>query len=247
MEGFKRQLKFQYLDAKKAFVVFWAIVLLSDVLFHVLNYTTNINSKFGIYWSEPNINQDSVNVAGGNAMSILIFILVSCVVMYYKSFPAAIGFSSTRKDFYKGVIGYNVMISLAMSVIEAVLLKADRFIVRAMGGEALTDLMYFNCETDSIFYIIIIVFLLTLLFTSMFNLVGIFVYKIGYKFWIGFGILFMMVGNIKILSTAILSFATFIASYNDFITFFIKVIITIVLLHVIAWGFVRKLSIKSNK
>ena len=249
MEGFKRQLRFQYLDVKFAFIIFWFVVLLSNILFYVLNYTNKTNSNFGVRWFDSGvefgvIQSHSLNVSASNIISIGIFILVVSIVMYYESFPTAIGFSSTRKDFYKGVIGYDVMLSLAMATVEAILLKADRFIVNAIGRDALTNLIYFDTKTDNIFYIIINLFLFALLFAAMSNLLGVVIYKIGYKFWIGFGVLFVVIGNIPLLYRSIIKFIEFIFYFNSSPLYLLKAAFIVVVLYVISWLFVRRLRVK---
>ncbi|WP_029451926.1 hypothetical protein [Clostridium algidicarnis] len=249
MEGFKRQFRFQYLDVKFAFIIFWFVILLSNILFYVLNYTNKTNTNFGVRWFDSGvefgvIQSNSLNISASNIISIAIFILVVSIVMYYESFPTAIGFSSTRKDFYKGVISYHVVLSLAMATVEAILLKTDRFLVNAIGRDALTNLIYFDTKEDNIFYIIIVLFLFILLFAAMCNLLGAVIYKFGYKFWIGFAALFVVVGNIPLLQIPIIKFIKLIFYFNKSSLYLLKVALIMVILYAISWTFVRRLSVK---
>jgi hypothetical protein len=254
MEGLKRQIRYQLMDSKRAFIMFWGIVILVNILFYILNATSGSNTTFGsgsfITTVDANgemISTRFLNVAGGNILAIAIFLIVYCIVMYYESFPTAIGFSSTRKNFYLGVVVHNIILCFTMAVVEGILLKLDRYIIRAIGELPLNTFLMFDLENNNILFIIAVLFLVFLLVCSVFNFLGVVLYKFGYKFWIGFAIVSIVLSNIVVDKPILKGTVDFLSGYNGFASFFIKVLIEGVILYGLGWMFIRHRSIRSGK
>lgn len=243
MEAVKRQIRFQIFDSKKPFTIFWVVVILVDILGYILNYYFD----FRVGTMSRGAGEIEINVAGGNIIAIIIFMIVYNILMYCETLPTAIGFSSTRKDFYKGVVMHNIILSFGMAAIEGILLKIDSLIIGTMGLKPLEEFWKVNLITNNIALIIIALFILILTFCSVMNLIGILNYKYGYKFWIGVLILFTLFGNINVLSSLILKISTAFFYNNSIILFLIKVAIINVIFYGISWLLVKKISIKSSK
>lgn len=251
MEALKRQIRFMIKDSKRSFIVFWVVVILVNIAGYILNanfqgrYATISfgMAKVGVSGNEGGL----INVAGSNIIAIGIYLIVSNMLMYYENFPTAIGFSSTRKDFYKALIIHNSLLCAAMTAIEVVLLKIDNIIIEAIGKQPLEDFIYFNTKENNIFYIFIIVFLMFMAFCAVFNLLGALLYRYGYKLWIVLGVLVMIVGNIDNLSRIIKAIFLYVYDYNNFTIFFIKNVILAALLYGLAWLSVRRMNVRMGK
>lgn len=250
MEGLKRQIKFQVMDSKKAFIIFWGIVLAVNILFYYLNGTAPDNVSYGTSYNitteltGESINTHYINVAGSNVIAIGVFIIVCCMVMYYETFPTAIGFSSTRRDYYLGVLASNVILCFAMAVIEGVLLKLDKYIVRAVGRQPLNEFLMLNLEQDSIIYVIAVLFVMLILCCAVFNLLGTVLYKFGYKVWFVFLAIAFIQGNFfpKNYFSGIGKFFAF----NNFITFSAKLIFISIVMYGVGWLLIRRQNIRSG-
>lgn len=246
MEALKRQTRFMIKDSKSSFIVFWIVVILVNIAAYILNaYASRNIIILGL--RNGNGYDTLVNVAGSNIIAIGIYLIVSNMLMYYENFPTAIGFSSTRKDFYKALIIHNGLLCAAMTAIEAVLLKIDNIIIETIGKQPLEDFIYFNTKENNIFYVFIIVFLMFMAFCAVFNLLGALLYRYGYKLWIVLGVSVMIVGNIDNLSRIIRYILINAYSYNNFIMFFIKNIVIAALLYGLAWLSVRRLNVRTGK
>lgn len=251
MESLKRQVRYMIKDSKRSFVIFWVAMILVNIAGYILNanfpgrYATISFGigKIGVSGNEGRL----INVAGSNIMAIGIYLIVSNMLMYYESFPTAIGFSSTRKDFYKALIIHNSLLCAAMTAIEVVLLKIDNIIIEIIGKQPLEEFIYFNTKENNIFYIFIILFLMFMAFCAVFNLLGALLYRYGYKLWIVLGVSVMIVGNIDNLSRIIRNIVMNAYSYNNFIMFFIKNIVIAALLYGVAWLSVRRLNVRTGK
>jgi hypothetical protein len=81
----------------------------------------------------------------------------------------------------------------------------------------------------------------------VFNLLGIVLYKWGYKFWIGFAIISMVLSNIMIRKPILKDSVDFLFSYNGFTSFFMKVIFEAVVLYGMGWLLIRRRAIRSGK
>lgn len=251
MESLKRQVKFQVLDWKKAFLVFWSVVFAVNAIMYFLA-SIDENLSYGVSMSEVKFDGGSeiiteyMNGAAGNLIPIGIFMIVYSIVMYYETFSTAISFSSTRKDFYLGNIISSALICFSMALIEGILLKVDKYIVKAIGRLPINNILYFDLGKDNILFIVIMLFFLTFVFTSFFNLVGVLFYKVGYKFWIVIAAVVIIIGNFSILRRRIADFSVYFFKYDNFILFFIKIVITAFALYAAGWGVARRLSVKNK-
>lgn len=195
MDSLKRAIKFQCIDFIKAVGWFWLVMLIINIASYISLYKFGANfiglrvSGFG---NVDGLNTWFLSIAASNLMAIIIFLIVYCYEMYYEYFPVAINFSVTRKDFYLSAIVDNIFISLIFSVIQGILMKVDYIIINLLGNDPKVDFRIFNNATDNIFFIIFSLFVSFLVFISIINLLAAFNYKLGYKLWIIFGVIFVV-------------------------------------------------------
>jgi len=112
--------------------------------------------------------------------------------MYYYYFPIAIGFSITRKDFYKSVVINNIGVTFLFSVIQSILMKLDVGIINSIERNPMVDFGIFNISTDNLIFIMFSLLILFLSITSMLNLLASLNYKFGFKLWIAIGVVFSL-------------------------------------------------------
>jgi hypothetical protein len=252
MEGIKRQIKYQITDTKKAFIIFWAIVIAVDILFYILNTRIASNAFFGtgsitsvIDASGQSVSTRYLNVTGQNIIAIWIFIIVYSMIMYYESFPTALGFSATRKDFYIGAVAHNLVLCFAMAVIEGILLKMDRIFIKAIGELPLDTFLMLDLEHNNTLYVISVLFIMFILCAAAFNLLGTILYKFGYKVWFIFLAVAMVLGN------TVADYAKYISIYffefNNIVTFSAKFITMSAILYGLGWLFIKRQNIRSSK
>lgn len=188
MSSFKRALKFQNIDFKKSVVTFWAVLIFINVGSYVSLYKFS-NRFIGIRVSDSVIMNgamdSAISIAGANIIPLLIFFIIYCYETFYEYFPIALSFSTTRKDFYKSAIVYDVTAVALFSLIQGILMKADTHIVKSLGAKPKVDFGIFNSQADSLLYIVFSLFICFMVFVGIMNLLGALNYKVGYKLWIG--------------------------------------------------------------
>jgi len=228
MERVKTQIRFQYLDAKKPFLTFWGII----ILVNVLGYFVNI--KFGNTYVGIKIN-NQLSVVWSNNISIGIFLIVSGILMYTETFNSAIEFGSTRKDFYKGSIIFYVLISLAMIIVQAILLQLESIFASIAG---------FSVYLGGNFSLIKLFFIF-LLICSVSNLLGTLIYKFNYWLWICSFIAILGFTLIEVLRNGIVKLFYLIV-VDSTLLFSINLAILSLICFLIGWLLIRKNDIKNK-
>jgi len=178
MDSLKRTMKYQLNETIKGLAIFLGILLLVDIIGFVSNIRYNNMWSFGIHADAE------MSVIGGNIMAIIIFFIAYSYSIYYEDFPIAICLSVTRKDYYKSMVLHNVIVAFVISLFQGVLFKIEPYPIRAAGINPLQDFIVLNTETDSLIYIVLIMFVAFLVYMSFWNLVAALNYKFGYRFWI---------------------------------------------------------------
>ncbi|SDY80570.1 hypothetical protein SAMN05660462_00934 [Proteiniborus ethanoligenes] len=225
MDSTRRAIRFQNLDSKKSIIVFWLVVLAANIFFYIMNFYSD-NMYAGISNGINGIRQ--LSVAGSNMMSIIVYFIVYSYLMYYESFPIAIGFSVTRKDFFKSLIVNNILVSFIFAIIQGILLKLDPIFVRMIDREPLLDFMLFHTTKDNLIFIIFSLFFFFLVVVSATNLLGALNYRFGYKIWIilgamlVFGVTFKMIKSIVFFLNELIIFRI-----NAFQVLILSVVISI--------------------
>lgn len=251
MEAIKRQIRFQIMDGSRAFGIFWLIVVIVNILFYTfLSWGFQfgvVESGAGVRMGENTIEHMYTNVSMGNMISIFIFIIVYSMVMYYETFPIAIVFSTTRKNFYIGVMIHNTLLCLGMSIIQGILLKLDAFFVRLAGHEPLYTFGSWDIREVNVVYIIGGLWIGFLVVCGIFNMLGALAYKFGYKTWIVLGSLAVLFLNLGVARIFFRGMISGVMKYNGFADFLGKAIFTAIILYGIGWFLVRGLEVKQTK
>jgi hypothetical protein len=254
MEGFKRQLKFLVYDSKRQFIVFWIVVLLFNILGYYINYRTGDGGGFGMVHGQAIELADGsskviryVNVAAGNIIPAMIFLFIYNLMMYGENFTTAVGFSSTRKDFYRAVIANNIIICASMAVIETVLLKLDIVILRLLGISPLTKISYFDTQVVNILFVFFMIFLQALIFCALMNLLAVLTYKFTIKLWLIIGAVLIAVMYFYPTVSVIGKFLKITFYYGGFMSFTIKILLISGIMYLLGWIFVRRMDVRPGK
>lgn len=178
MDSTKRAIKFHYFDTKLALIKFWAVVLIVNICGYLVNIYDVKGINIGISSGE------FFSITGMNIILILIYLIVYSYEMYYVSFPIAISFSITRKDFFQSLILNNILIASAFALIQGVFMKIDPILAELSGINTNYEFGIFNTRTDNLFFIIFSLFILFLFLISIWNLLASVNYKFGYGMWI---------------------------------------------------------------
>lgn len=189
MESMKRATKFLIIDLKQSILWFWGVVLLLNIISYSLMSIYGF-TFFGISSQIRNGTTSSLTmttVAAGNLMPIIIYFIAYSYEMYYQNYRIALGFSITRKDFYKSLILRNISTALIFALIQSTLMKLDIYIVSKLGATPKVEYEIFNTSIDNIIFIMISLLLIFLTITSIFNLIVALNYKFGFKLWIFLG------------------------------------------------------------
>lgn len=192
----KRLFRFQKYDLIKGVVVFWLVMLLVNIASILASLKISQDTILG-----PMIrNQGSISFAASNFFAVFIFFIIYGLEMYYAKFNLAMAFGSTRKDFYVNTIFNNLIVVIIFALMQAILLKAEFYIMSNIGLKPIIDYAWFNIIEDSIVRVTTVNALLFLLLASISNFFGVMQYRFSYKFWIGLGIsLFFLQRTINLI------------------------------------------------
>lgn len=237
MNSLKRSIRFLSIDMKQSLAWFWGVMLLIDIASYVLMSIYD-NRYFGIS------NSQTISVAGANMMPIFIFFIIYVYTTYYEDFPLALGFSITRKDFFKAFILDNIIVGLLFSIIQTILMKADIGMIIRLGLEPMVDFGFFNIASDSSIFIVISLFTLLLALTSIMNLIASLNYRFGYKFWITIGIIFSITSIF--LGVAYFGFIEMIFAWRIDMTKLLVLGLTIIAMYFLSYLVVINTNIKSK-
>lgn len=192
MDNLKRPLKHHFYDMKKSILGFWGTIIIVDIFFYFLNAKLFPNSSFGIAY-RSNMNAQ-LSVVGGNIFAMLIFFIVYNYDKYYGNFPLSISFSVTRKNFYKTLVMDNIIIVFIFVVIQSILFKIEPLIIKSLAIEPYYEFALFNTGTDGLLFIVFSLFITSLPFIAIWNLIAALNYKFGAKLWIALFILGFITG-----------------------------------------------------
>lgn len=245
MNSLKRSNKFLNMDLIQSLGVFWAVVFIIDLASYILMSIYG-NQFFGISsgYVENGNSFRFISVAAANIMPIVIFFIATCYEMYYEYFPIAIGFSATRKNFYKSVIINNIGVAFIFSVIQSLLMKIDGGIINSMGKNPKVDFEIFNTSSDNLVFIILSLFILFLSITSMLNLLASLNYKFGFKLWIAIGAVISL--TTAFVGTPFLGFVNRIFTWRIDTLQLIILGITIIVCNFIAYRVISNTNIKNK-
>lgn len=245
MNSFKRTIKFLNMDLKKSVGYFWGVIIFINILSYLSNnisIQSNIGVFYGIFNSLGEEGFRLMSVAGANMFTIFVFLIIYMYETYYEGFPMAMGFSCTRKDFYKANAISSLIIVFIFSIIQSVLLKADIRILEMIGRNPLTDFFMFNTSQDSILFIFFTLFLYFLCIASLINMLAAINYRFGFKMWFVAAILVPLLVHLRLDSGIWELFLTIRIDLGVFI----KMIAIMVITYTIGYMAISTASIKKR-
>lgn len=189
MESMKRANRFLNIDMKQSVLWFWGTMLLINIISYTLMsiYGLTFFAISGQISIGTETSFSVLTVAAANLMPIIIYFIAYSYEMYYQSFPVALAFSVTRKEFFKSLIIRNISTAFIFATIQSILMKLDIYIVSKLGPTPKVDFGIFNTSSDNIIYIMLSLFVAFLAFTSITNLLAALNYRFGFKLWIFYG------------------------------------------------------------
>lgn len=186
MDSLKRIIRYHLNETIKGLAIFLGILLLVDIVGFVANVYYNNIWSFGIH------ENTKLSIVAANIMAIFIFFIAYSYSIYYEDFPVAICLSVTRKDYYKSIVLQNLIVSFVIALFQGILFKIEPYAIRSAGIEPIQHFLVLNTETDSLIYMVLIMFIAFLINISFWNLVAGLNYKFGYRLWIAVGALFIL-------------------------------------------------------
>lgn len=122
MRSFRNQAIFQWMDYRKALIIFWSILLLVDVAL-IIDF---------LYWSDKtSLSIDNLFTPNYGAISI--FVLVSGILSATVSFPLHMSFGYTRKQSYLTTIVTIPIFCTVMAIIQCIIVYSRSWILSALG------------------------------------------------------------------------------------------------------------------
>lgn len=206
MESIKRSIKYQLKEDKTFSITFWITMLLLGTLAYAVNFYSNRNGAMGGIGIWHSFGEEGfagkyvsyVSVAGANIIPMLVVFVIYTYGKYYEQLPISLSLSITRTDFMKSLIVSNIAVAFVFSSIQAMLMKIDPLIVKALGMNPLYDLSYINTDTDSVIFIAFSTFLIILLFISLWTMIASLNYKFGGKLWLAFVLINIFLFNVEL-------------------------------------------------
>lgn len=241
MESLKRSIRYQLMESKSFVLKFWFTIIILNIIFYIVSYTGGDAITIGI---SIDGSLEARSIVGVNLLIILIALIPYSYERNYQSFPLAISLGVTRKDCFISFLIDNAMIAFIFATIQGVLMKIDPFFVKLIERAPMYDLLYFNTKTDSIFFIVLFLFVVFLSFICFWNLIASLNYKFGYKMWIvALGItLFLSYSNIE----TIITIPKFIENLGSRFgpSEFITMLLGMTILYIINYLIVKRTNIK---
>lgn len=180
MNSMKAQLKMHYMNTKKGFMIFWAIIAAITV----------IGMLIALYLRSEGYNgKFTVN----NMPGVVLFGSVSSMVAYYETMPYALNMGRTRKNFVLSFAAYNVLLSLSLSVTLIVLSLVESSIYTLLGfSHIYIGQIILGMGITEILSKLLLTFSITLAMSALFALITSIYYKKGMMFLFGLGALIML-------------------------------------------------------
>lgn len=236
MDSTKRAIKFQLNEGKVSILTFWIVIIIVDMFAVLMSRIADVS--IGLSEISIGINNNGygqglsiLSLMAINFIPIIIYYITYSFELYYKNFPISLSFSVTRKDFFKSMTINNILVAFIASIIQSLLMKIDPILVRTIGKEPYYEFGLFNTQTDSILFIMISIFIISIVFIAIWNLIALLFYKFGPKLWIVLGVIFALIPPIqrRVLRGYLIFPVDWLNVRIDILQFTIFLIITILL------------------
>ena len=200
MNSMERALKYKFENTGKSILKFWIVILIVDIASIFLNLIYGNQNIFYLGFMNEIGGETGYSLFGVNLLPILIYFIVSSFTNYYEDFSRMLSFSITRDTIIKVNLASNILVAFIFAVIQSILMKIDPFAIRLIDKKPLYEFFLFNTQSDNFIFIISILFVTFLTFTSLWQLIASLNYRYGPKIWIVFLAIFAIGNNVIINS-----------------------------------------------
>lgn len=168
MRSFRKQMKFHWIDFRKAIYIFWLVLTL-------VNSTQIVIQHF---W--PGIIDSPIDqVFAANYSVIAIFTLVAGLITATQTFPLMMSFGFTRKQFFTNVQIISVIYCAGMALMQSIVVHAGSAIIHLFDSQSQSSLIPFFTLWYMQFWIYLAIsflfFVMGIVFYRFGTLAGIFV------------------------------------------------------------------------
>lgn len=171
------QLRMHYANSKKAFIIFWSVMIAISVLGILISIYIRSRGHDGI-------------IIKNSGIAVVVFAAITGLVSYIETLPYMLNMGVTRKNFVLGFIVYSITLSIVLSVLFVLLTLLESLAYKLLGftGQQMT-LLFTSFSIREILGKILIYFAIILSITAFFTLIGSIYYRKGAMFLLGLGAL----------------------------------------------------------
>lgn len=196
MSSLSRAIKLTNYSLKKSIILTLIATLIIDILAIIAN----------IYMEDAYIGglvigtgkEKLLSIFAINIIIFTIFFLTNAMIIFSESLPVSISYSLTRSNFFKSMIVNSIIASTIFSIVQGILFKVEPILIDYIGKKSINDFILFNTNSDNLFTIIGILFLVTITFISILNFLVSLNYKFGFKVWLLLAGIIIILALIKI-------------------------------------------------
>ena len=178
MENLKRAVKYQGKTGLVSVSRFWIVLLMVMALFSSLNYFDKGEFSVGMTTGGPELS-----IVGSNVFVLAIYAIVLSFESYYKAFPLLVGFNVSRRNYFLSALSQSALVVFCLALIQSLLFKLDPYLVKAVKKVPLYEFGAFNTRKDSIFIVMLAIFIAIFAILSIARIFAALSYRFGPLFW----------------------------------------------------------------
>lgn len=247
MKRLGNHLKLHYLNIRKSFLIFWAVVLGIVIL----------NLALAVIFSADQVPIGIYRVIVGDEtyqpfvvfvmMSVYIYMFLEAPGVFTETYGFVIGLGSTRKHYYLGLIAFFLLLAAAMAVVLGLLFGLVTLLYKSFELEQVNFLQLFQHYQggSGLFPHMVFYFSLLAAATALRSTLNLLYYRNGKVFWL----------YVLVAASTLLIFPTIRQWAWDFILFFalerslplftLKMLGLTALLFLCGWPVVRKAAVRA--
>lgn len=212
MSSLNRAINLTNFSLKKGIIITWVLTLLFDLVTVLVNLFFT-DTSIGLVTGSGQTEQ--LSIVAINILPFIIFFITNSMIIFSESLPISISYGLTRKNFFIAMILNSLIISVIFAAVQGILFKMEPFIIDILGKTPRDNFVAFNLASDNVFFVIAILFLMIFAFISIVNLLVGLNSKYGFKIWLIFIALFL----ILVLAKRGLNINFGISEYIDFLIY----------------------------
>lgn len=178
MENLKRAVKYQGKTGLVSVSRFWMVLFMVMALFSSLNYFDKGEFSVGMTTGGPELS-----IVGSNVFVLAIYAIVLSFESYYRAFPLLVGLNVSRRNYFLSSLSQSALVVFCLALVQSLLFKLDPFLVKAVKKLPLHEFGAFNTQKDSIFIVMIAIFIAIFAIISIARLFAALSYRFGPLFW----------------------------------------------------------------